>query len=95
MGSRQQTITGELRKWRLEYDRDGNIVVIGNMYNDVHQIWEDGEPAVIHCIDWVESVNFYLAATANGAIKCPKNDRDTRFPNAIKIFNSKDTPEKG
>lgn len=47
---------------------------MGKMYNDVNDIWEDGDDAVIHISDWVESTNFYLAVTHNSAIKCPKDE---------------------
>lgn len=72
-----QTITGELRKWRLlaRPTSDGGMgVVVGKMYNDVHDIWEDGDDAVIHIRDWIESANFYLAVTHHSCIKCPKDE---------------------
>lgn len=71
MTSRQPTITGELRKWRRDIVKG---CVIGHMYNDTHDIWEDGEEAVIHYSDWVESPNFYLAVTKASCIKCPKDE---------------------
>lgn len=71
MTSRQPTITGELRKWQRDVARN---VVIGKMYNDVNDIWEDGEDAVIHYKDWVESANFYLAVTNHSCVKCSKDE---------------------
>lgn len=65
----QQTITGELRKWRHNDDH-----IIGRMYHDIHDIYEDGDVAVIYYTDFVESVNFYLAVTPRGCIKCPKDE---------------------
>lgn len=76
MTSRQPTITGELRKWQLlvkpELMKQG--IVKGYMYNDAHDIWEDGDDAVIHISQWIESANFYLAVTHNSAIKCMKDE---------------------
>lgn len=75
MTSRQQTITGELRKWhRSIIGPDGRGVVVGKMYNDELDIWEDGEHAVIHFDAWVESVNFCLAVTKFSAIKCSREE---------------------
>lgn len=71
----QQTITGELRKWHREKVVERTGVVIGYMYHDVNDIWEDGEEAVIHYVDWVVSTNFSLAVTAGGGcIKCPNDE---------------------
>jgi hypothetical protein len=81
----QQTITGELRRWHRSFNSKGDPCVIGHMYNDTHDIWEDGEDAVIFYSDWVESVNFYLAVCKLGAIKCPKDEEDTRH--ALKNVN--------
>ena len=93
MGSPQQTITGELRKWRRKSRGDGKTYIIGHMYNDTNDIWEDGEVAFIFYNDWIESVNFYLAVTGHvGCIKCPK---DEEIPDAPKEFNGSDNPEKG
>ena len=80
----QQTITGELRKWRHDHNSKGDRCVIGYMYNDIQEIWDDGEEAVIFYRDWVESANFYLAVTAHGAVKCSKDEEDK---NALKVFN--------
>jgi hypothetical protein len=76
MTSKQPTITGELRKWRLLVKPDvmKQGIVMGKMYNDVNDIWEDGEDAVIHISQWIESSNFYLAVTHHSAIKCPKDE---------------------
>lgn len=78
MTSRQQTITGELRKWRLLVKPNLHLqaegIIKGYMYNDAHDIWEDGDDAVIHIVDWVESANFYLAVTHKTAIKCMKDE---------------------
>lgn len=75
MTSNQQTITGELRKWqRSKIGPDGKGTVIGLMYNDTKEIWEDGEAAVIHFNSWVVSVHFYLAVTNSTCIKCPKDE---------------------
>lgn len=71
----QQTITGELRKWHRERVVERTGVIVGYMFNDAHDIWEDGEPAVIYYVDWVESVNFFLAVTTGGGcIKCPRDE---------------------
>lgn len=76
MTSRQPTITGELRKWQLlvkpELMKQG--IIQGYMYNDANDIWEDGDVAVIHISQWVESANFYLAVTHSSAIKCMKDE---------------------
>lgn len=75
MASPQQTITGELRKWHHDAKRDGTKCVVGKMYDDIHEIWEDGEDAVIVYNNWVESANFYLAVTGTGGcVKCPKDE---------------------
>ena len=94
MASPQQTITGELRKWHREYNSNGKPVVIGKMFNDANEVWEDGEDAMVHYLFWVESANFYLAATALGAIKCSKDEEDKRFA-PLTEFNGSDNPEKG
>lgn len=80
MTSRQPTITGELRKWRLLLKpiATSQGIVMGKVYNDANEIWEDGDDAVIHISEWVESTNFYLAVTHHSAIKCPK---DEELPN--------------
>lgn len=72
----QQTITGELRKWQLQQPKGLNFgTVIGYMYHDTHDIWEDGEEAVIQFKDWVDSANFYLVVTTlGGCIKLPKEE---------------------
>jgi hypothetical protein len=45
------------------------------MYNDIREIWEEGEEAVIFYKQLVESANFYLAVTTGGGcIKCPKDE---------------------
>lgn len=79
MTSNQPTITGELRKWRLLNKPSGgalNGIVRGKMYNDLNDIWEDGDDAVLHIKDWVESANFFLAVTHKTCIKCPKDEED-------------------
>lgn len=91
----QQTITGELRKWRL-HNAKGNKkgVVSGAMYNDVNDIWENGEAAVIHFVDWVESANFYLAVChGTGCIKLSKDEERKDAPG--QKLNGSDNPEKG
>lgn len=71
----QQTITGELRKWRLDRCSNGDTCVTGKMYNDTQDIWEDGDEAVIRYTDWVESANYYLAVVRdNICVKCPKDE---------------------
>lgn len=75
MTSPRQTITGELRKWQRSEPRSSQKgFVEGVMYNDSKDIWEDGEAAVIHFDQWVESTNFYLAVTKTSCIKCPKDE---------------------
>lgn len=75
MTSGMPTITGELRKWQLLQAKGEKLgTVMGYMYNDAHDIWEDGESAVIQFTDWVESANFYLAVTHHTAIKLPKDE---------------------
>lgn len=70
MTSPSRTITAELRKWR----RNGDYVE-GYIYNDVADVWEDGDRALIYpIIDWVESVNFFLAVTNTACYKCPKDE---------------------
>lgn len=91
MVSPQQTITGELRKWRRKTRNDGKTFVIGKMYNDINEVWDDGDEAFILYDNWIESVNFYLAVNKMGAFKCPK---DEEIPDAPKKFNGSDNPEK-
>lgn len=80
----RQTITGELRKWRHDVL---SRTVTGKMYNDEHDIWEDGEDAVIRYTDWYESANFFLAIThGGGCIKCAKDEQ---------VFNGAHLPEEG
>lgn len=80
MTSNRQTITGELRKWRLhriEAETPGGRrsgTVIGYMFNDQLDIWEDGEEAVVFFYDWVEAPNFFLAVTKYSCVKCPKDE---------------------
>lgn len=76
MTSRLPTTTGELRKWRVDHFDPNNKsgVVMGYMYNDELDIWEDGDAAVIRFDNWVESTNFYLAVTKFSCIKCPKDE---------------------
>lgn len=75
MTSQRQTITGELRKWRLQQLKGLQTgVVVGYMYNDVNDIWEDGDEAVIHFVFWHETANFYLAGTNTSCIKLEKSE---------------------
>ncbi len=75
MTSQQPTITGELRKWRVErHHHDGSGTVCGVMYNDRREIWHDGEAAVIHFSKFKECSGFYLAITGASAIKCYKDE---------------------
>ena len=92
MASPQQMIIGELRNWRRKTRNDGRNFVIGKMYNDVNDIWEDGDEAFILYTDWIESTNFYLAINKMGAFKCPK---DEEIHDAPKKFNNSNNPEKG
>jgi len=84
-----------LRKWQLKskdiVEGRPQGIVIGYMHDDIHDIWEDGEYAEIHYVDWVESVHFYLAVTRHGCIKLPKDEERT---NALKKFNGTHLPEK-
>lgn len=81
----QPTITGELRKWHHDIDSAGNKVLVGQMYNDIHGIWDNGDAAVLHYKDLYESANFYLAVVnSNTCIKCPK---DEEVPSANKKVN--------
>lgn len=76
-----QMITGELRKWRRDTMTNGDPCVVGTMYNDTQEIWEDGEEAVIRYGDWYESANYYLAVTiGGGCIKCPKDEEVRNAP---------------
>jgi len=75
MISRQPTITGELRKWRLmqpKYQKSGTV--IGYMFNDELDIWEDGEEAVIRFVDFIEAPNYYLVVCNHSCIKLPKDE---------------------
>lgn len=86
MTSKLPTITGELRKWRLLQPKVCKTgTVIGYMYDDALDIWEDGENAVIRFRDLVESANFYLAVTNHSCIKLPK---DEEVPNVATKGNS-------
>lgn len=72
MISPQQTVTAELRKWRYDSVRQK---VEGFIYNDVNDVWEDGDFALIYpVIQWVESANFYLAVTNTACYKCSKDE---------------------
>lgn len=99
MASPQQTITGELRKWRLhkiDPEEKGQLrsgTVVGKMYNDINDIYEDGDEAIVLFNDWVESPNFYLAITKYSCVKCPKDEENPH--GAHKAFNNSDNPEKG
>lgn len=74
MTSPSRTITAELRKWRRRPE-EGTLIVEGYIYNDINDVWEDGDLALIYpVIDWVESVNFYLAVTNTACYKCPKDE---------------------
>jgi len=44
------------------------------MFNDVKEIWMDGERAVIHFQKWVPSRGYYLAVTNLSAIKCYEDE---------------------
>lgn len=90
----QQTITGELRRWHHDLNSKGEKCVVGYMFNDTNDIWEDGEGAIIFYIDLVESANFYLAVCANGAA-CIKLMKDEEVKHASKKFNGSNGPEKG
>lgn len=84
----QPTITGELKKWRLMQPKGSKTgTVIGAMYHDANDIWEEGEEAVIWFKDWVESLHFYLAVTAlGGCIKLAKDEErhnGTRDPEGL------------
>lgn len=65
----QRTITAELRKWR----RSANGVT-GFIYNDINEVWEDGEEAFFTVKEYVESVNYYLAVTNTEVYKLPKDE---------------------
>ena len=71
----QRTITGELRKWRLLRPK-GEVpnTVIGYMYNDLNDIWEDGDEAVIRFIYWWEAASYYLIGTKTSCIKLEKDE---------------------
>lgn len=69
MRSAQPKVTGELRKWR----RNG-MTICGKMYNDAKGIWFDGEDAVVVFQRWEESPTYFLAVTAQSAIKCSKDE---------------------
>ena len=76
----QQTITAELRKWRLhkidpaEMNQVRSGIVVGTIFNDAYDLYEDGDLAVIHFVDWVESPNFFLAVTHHSCVKCMKDE---------------------
>lgn len=70
-----QTITGELRKWHHDVNSRGERCVVGVMYNDTKDIWDDGEPAVIFYHRWVEASTFYLAVMdKHTCVKCHKDE---------------------
>jgi hypothetical protein len=84
MASPQQMITGELRKWHHDVI-DGQRVIVGYMYNDRNDIWDDGDIAILHYRDLYESANFYIAfMNLSICIKCPKDEEVT---DASKKFN--------
>ena len=72
MTSPQRTVTAELRKWRYSPETKQ---VEGHIYNDINDVWEDGDLALIYpVVEWVESTNFYLAVTNTACYKCPKDE---------------------
>jgi hypothetical protein len=94
MTSVQRTITGELRKWQVKVMEVGSRrgIITGKMYNDTLDIWEDGDDAVIHFTDFVESANFYLAVTHHSCLKCMKDEERKDAPNYIPFADRKNGP---
>lgn len=93
MSAQRQTITGELRKWHHDVNSKGERCIVGKMYHDTLDIWDEGDDAVIFYSELIESVNFYLAVLRNNVcVKCPK---DEEVKHASKKFNGTDPSEKG
>lgn len=66
----QKTVTAELRKWR----RNGEYIE-GYIYQDINDIWEDGDHAILGpVLSWPESANFYLAVTLTACYKLSKDE---------------------
>lgn len=85
----QQTITGELRKWHHDLI-EGQKVIIGHMFNDVNEIWDDGDVAVLFYKELYESKNFCIAfMNSSICIKCPYDEEDK---DASKKFNGTHSP---
>jgi hypothetical protein len=77
----RQTITGDLRKWHLQQPKGmPRGAVTGYMYNDVDEIWDDGEYATIHFILWYETSTFYLCISQTG--RCYRLAKDEEKPDA-------------
>lgn len=72
MISPQQTITAELRRWHKLDDKH----VEGFVYNDINEVWVDGEHALLFpIIEWIESTNFWLVRTNTACYKLSKDER--------------------
>lgn len=80
MTSPQRTITAELRKWHKLDDQH----VEGFVYDDINEVWEDGERALLFpIIQWVESPNFWLAITNTACYKLSKDEQQLNGTSSV------------
>ena len=70
------TITAELRKWR----RVGEKFVKGFVYNDIKDIYDQGEEAMFQIQSWNESANFIIVHTFYGIFKLDKDEEYGKNP---------------
>lgn len=56
----------------------GEFAIEGRIYNDINEVWDDGDLALIFPLkEWIESANFFLAVTQTGSTyKCPKDEEN-------------------
>lgn len=54
----------------------GEFAIEGRIYNDINEVWDDGDLALIFPLkEWIESANFFLAVTQTGSTyKCSKDE---------------------
>lgn len=67
-------ITGELRKWTNTGTGDQQMIA-GDMYNDMHGIYLDGERRIISAKSirtWADKGDYFLLRTPGWNLKCYK-----------------------
>jgi hypothetical protein len=74
MTSRQLKVTAELRKWRRKHI-GGVLAIDGYVYNDLDEVWDDGDHALIYPIlKEEEAVNHWLFSTHVRTYRCEKDE---------------------